>query len=197
VQAHASADGAAVTAVACFRAGTRILTGAGEVPVEALRPGMRAVSLAHARALRVRWIGSRTVAPAAPVRIAAGAFGEGAPHRDLWLSPDHAVHLAGILVPVRHLVNKASIAFTPCGAVTYFHVELSAHGVLIADGLPVESYLDTGNRTILDQFQLDQTDASTDPWERHGPQTKGIASFPGPLLATSRLASPSRPPTAP
>jgi hypothetical protein len=30
--------------------------------------------------------------------------------------------------------------------VTYFHVELSRHAVLLAEGLPCESYLDTGNR---------------------------------------------------
>ena len=30
--------------------------------------------------------------------------------------------------------------------VTYWHVELPAHDVLLADGLPAESYLDTGNR---------------------------------------------------
>jgi hypothetical protein len=30
--------------------------------------------------------------------------------------------------------------------VTYHHVELPAHDVLIAQGLPVESYLDTGDR---------------------------------------------------
>ncbi len=30
---------------------------------------------------------------------------------------------------------------------TYYHVELPAHGVLLAEGLPAESYLDTGDRT--------------------------------------------------
>ena len=34
----------------------------------------------------------------------------------------------------------------PSTSVTYWHVELSAHGVLLAEGLPAESYLDTGNR---------------------------------------------------
>jgi hypothetical protein len=32
--------------------------------------------------------------------------------------------------------------------VTYFHVELARHDVLVAEGLPVESYLDTGNRAM-------------------------------------------------
>jgi hypothetical protein len=29
---------------------------------------------------------------------------------------------------------------------TYHHVELAAHDVILAEGLPCESYLDTGNR---------------------------------------------------
>ena len=29
---------------------------------------------------------------------------------------------------------------------TYWHVELAAHTVLYAEGVPAESYLDTGNR---------------------------------------------------
>jgi hypothetical protein len=87
-----------------------------------------------------------------PVRVRAGAFGPGRPHRDLVLSPDHAVHgaaLAGgpdVLVPVRYLLNGLTIAQEKAASVTWFHVELDRHAVLLAEGLPVESYLDTGNR---------------------------------------------------
>jgi len=31
--------------------------------------------------------------------------------------------------------------------VTYYHVELDDHDLLLAEGLPVESYLDTGDRS--------------------------------------------------
>ena len=31
--------------------------------------------------------------------------------------------------------------------VSYWHVELAEHNILYAEGLPVESYLDTGNRS--------------------------------------------------
>src|ERR1700746_3348993 len=31
-------------------------------------------------------------------------------------------------------------------SVEYFHVELDAHAILLAEGLPAESYLNTGNR---------------------------------------------------
>jgi hypothetical protein len=90
------------------------------------------------------------------VRISAGAFGPGRPCRDLWLSPDHAVYVADVLIPMKHLINgeaspsgltRGTIAQVPRDTVTYYHVELPAHGVLLAEGLPAESYLDTGDRT--------------------------------------------------
>jgi hypothetical protein len=34
--------------------------------------------------------------------------------------------------------------------VTYYHVELATHDVILADGLPCESYLDTGNRAAFE-----------------------------------------------
>jgi hypothetical protein len=80
------------------------------------------------------------------VRVSAGAFGDCRPRRDLLLSPDHAVFEGGVLIPVRHLINHTTIAQEPRDHVTYWHVELDAHGVLLAEGLPCESFLDTGNR---------------------------------------------------
>jgi hypothetical protein len=87
-----------------------------------------------------------------PIRILAGAFGEGKPVRDLWLSPDHAVLSDGALIPVRYLVNGATVLQEYVAGITYFHVELEdadgtpVHDVLLAEGMPAESYLDTGNR---------------------------------------------------
>ena len=54
--------------------------------------------------------------------------------------------MGGALIPVRYLVNGRSIARVERGVVIYWHVELPRHGVLYAEGLPCESYLDTGNR---------------------------------------------------
>jgi hypothetical protein len=63
------------------------------------------------------------------------------------LSPDHAGLVDGLLVPARLLVNGATIAWeVDLAAVIYYHVELDRHDVLLAEGLPVESYLDTGDR---------------------------------------------------
>ncbi len=140
--------------LACFLAGTRIATPRGEVPVERLRPGMRVVTVGQG-VRRVRWVGQRRIAPAAPrvwpVRIAAHAFAPGRPRRPLLLSPDHAVFAGGALVPAGALVNGASIVRMPMPAVAYWHVELPAHALLLAEGLAAESYLDTGNRGSFDR----------------------------------------------
>jgi hypothetical protein len=85
----------------------------------------------------------------APVRIRAGAFGEALPQRDLLLSPDHCLFVDGKLVPAKLLVNDMTIVNErTIGTVTYYHVELERHAVLLAEGLPAESYLDTGNRAF-------------------------------------------------
>jgi hypothetical protein len=142
--------------IACFCVGTLIETDHGQVPVEELRIGDRVVTLSGA--LRpVRWIGYRsfdlTRHPAPervqPIRIAANAFADAVPSRTLRLSPDHAVLLDGLLIPAKLLRNDASIVReTACKSVTYYHVELDGHDVLLAEGLPAESYLDTGNRSM-------------------------------------------------
>ncbi len=69
------------------------------------------------------------------------------PHRDLLVSPDHAVFVDGKLICARQLVNGTTIRQEKGGAsVEYFHVELDSHAILLAEGLPAESYLNTGNR---------------------------------------------------
>jgi len=140
--------------VACFAAGTRIATLRGEIAVEALRLDDRVV-LASGGDAPVRWLGHRTLNCLAhprphdvwPVRIHADAFAPGRPRRDLVLSPDHAVRVAGALVPVRYLVNGATIVQEQQADITYWHVELPTHDIMLAENMPTESYLDTGNRS--------------------------------------------------
>ena len=68
------------------------------------------------------------------------------PTRDLLLSPDHAVFVDDVLIPIRYLVNDTTVARVVADQVTYWHVELDRHDILLASGLPAESFLDTGNR---------------------------------------------------
>jgi len=151
--------------VTCFAEGTRILTPSGEVAVERLRAGDLVLAIeSGAKVPRpVRWIGRRRIDVrahpqpdmVAPIRIARGACAENVPHRDLLVSPDHALLLDGVLVPARLLVNGATaVQDHSVSSIRYFHVELDRHSILLAEGVAAESYLDTGNRALFENAGL-------------------------------------------
>ncbi len=149
-----------IDAPPCFAAGTRLRTPRGEVAVEALRAGDTVHVHSACGTRKGRWIGGRRMRLAGhprpwdvqPVRVRAHAFGPGQPHADLRLSPDHAIHAEGVLIPIRYLVNGATVVQESVAEIAYYHVELegaggaAAHDIVFAQGLPAESYLDTGNR---------------------------------------------------
>ncbi len=153
--------GGTVLNAACFAAGTRIRTDQGDVAVEALRAG----NLVLVRQpggmglLPIRWIGHMRIDLArhrhpeavAPIRFRRDAIAPGIPRRDLWLSPEHCVFLDDRLIPARSLVNGMTIIQERNRpAIEYFHIETDPHAIVLADGLTVETYLDTGNRAIFD-----------------------------------------------
>lgn len=137
----------------CFAEGVLLATSQGERAVESFTVGDLVLTASGAMRA-IKWIGETFVRPSRhprahqvqPVRVRAGAFGADMPLRDLRLSPGHAVYVDGVLVPVGLLVNGATIVQEEVESIRYFHVELDSHDVLLADGLPCESYLDDGNR---------------------------------------------------
>ena len=139
--------------LACYAAGTRLMTPRGYAPIERLACGDLLLTC-DKKPARIRWVGFRDVDCAShprpgsvlPIRIVANAFGDGRPIRPLLLSPDHAVFVGGLLIPIRYLVNGTGVRQHACSRVTYFHVELEHHDIVLAEGLPAETYLDTGNR---------------------------------------------------
>jgi len=142
----------------CFAAGTRILTPRGEVKVEALVPGETVITRAGEE-VPVVWIGRREVTLAGlkrpevvrPIVIEAGALEDGVPARRLVLSPDHALYIDGVLVQAKSLVNWTSIRpDESCARVSYYHLELPRHEIIIAEGAAAESFLDTGHRGVFD-----------------------------------------------
>ena len=141
--------------IACFVAGTRLATESGEVAVQSLRVGDRVRAVLTGRWEKVEWIGHRVVDCTRhprkewvwPIRVSAHAFGPCQPGRDLWLSPHHAVYVNDALVPVGLLLNGTTIRQVQLPAIAYWHVELPRHEVVLAEGMPTESYLDTGDRT--------------------------------------------------
>jgi hypothetical protein len=138
--------------ISCLLKGTRLSTPSGERAVEDLRIGDEVLTLSGPKA--VKWIGYSKYAKDAdrpwqarvmPIRVARAAIADGAPHRDLYLSPEHRVFVNGVLIAVKHLVNGTSVApAAPAGmaAIEYYHVEFDTHEVMLAEGAPVESFMD-------------------------------------------------------
>jgi hypothetical protein len=147
----------------CFVEGTLIRTPGGDVPVETLKVGDLVVTAS--RELRpVKWIGHRDFdlrrnpnpRSAFPVRIAQDAFGPDRPSQNLYLSSGHSVCvdlLGEVFIPIGHLVNGATIAVVEVEEITYWHVELDSHDILIANNLPAESYLAMGNRGAFEELR--------------------------------------------
>jgi hypothetical protein len=141
---------------ACFLEGTLIATARGEVAVETLAIGDR-VMTKDGSAKPIKWIGHRIYdgrfaagdTHLLPICIKAGALADGVPRRDLWLSPQHALYLDGVLIPAGALVNGASIVQARAmERIAYYHIELAAHDVLLAEGTPAESFVDDDSRGI-------------------------------------------------
>ena len=70
------------------------------------------------------------------------------PTRDVYVSPEHSLCVSvakeEVLIPAEKLVNGSTVAFAPTDTVTYWHVELDSHDILLANNLPAESFLKMG-----------------------------------------------------
>ena len=182
------------TLVICYAAGTLIRTPRGDVPVESLNVG-DFVLTSSGQARPIKWIGHRDIdcrrdpnrRAVQPVRIAAGAFGPEQPSQDLFVSPGHAICVDACgesLIAAGDLVNGSTVACVEADMVSYWHVELDSHDILIANNLPAESYLDMGNRAF-----FAEAGAALDPfwgrWKTRADFCRPFVSG-GPILAYVR-----------
>ena len=144
--------------VACFLEGTHIMTPDGERLIEALAPGDLVVT-AEGGTAPVRWLGVQTILRfmtdpviTLPVRVRAGALGNGIPSRDLLVSPGHALLIDGILIHAGALVNGRTITVESRipTVFRYYHLELPHHSVILAEGAPAESYMPWNERHPFD-----------------------------------------------
>ncbi|MTH34205.1 hemolysin [Paracoccus limosus] len=143
--------------IPCFCRGTRILTVSGEVAVEDLRVGDLVRTRDHGLQ-PVRWIGGRAldridlaVSPKLrPIRIAAGALGDGMPANDLLVSPQHRILVRSaiaqrmfgsdeVLVAARQLLALDGIEELTVDAVEYFHILFDRHEIVVSNGAETES----------------------------------------------------------
>jgi hypothetical protein len=112
----------------------------------------------------------------------------------------------GDLVPISCLINGTSIVQIPVDEITYYHIELAQHDLLLAEGLLAESYLDVGDRANFinggDQLRLFPDFATTSPdvaavWETrgcapliiHGPRLEAVRTRLAGLIAGTTLAA--------
>lgn len=144
------------TAANCFLTGTRIATPTGPRAIETLRPG-ELVTTAEGGHGPVIWVWRQDLVnipgvtdARAPIRIRAGALGPGLPARDLIVTADHALALDGLLIDAGALVNGGTIARLPLdalpGDLSYWHIEMPGHCLLLAEGCPAESFLPLTDR---------------------------------------------------
>ncbi len=84
------------------------------------------------------------------------------------------------------MINGHSIRQLAHRSVTYYHVELAHHAILLAEGCPAESYLETGNRGA---FTNGETTLILHPdFAQTKRETQGCAPFIefGPIVETVR-----------
>jgi hypothetical protein len=164
----------------CFTAGTKIRTVSGEVEVEQLSKGDVLITVDGSH-MPLKWIGHRHLnltygQQTQPIRISRGAFGVNLPSCDLIVSPEHAIYFEGTFIPAAALVNGTTIASVSMSSVTYYHIELAKHHVVFAEGLPAETFLDTGlnagffaNSNVPTQLHVTQS--------THAPRTARVRNW--------------------
>ncbi len=188
---HSGAGFVSIDDVSCFLEGTRIATPAGERAVETLGIG-DLVTTADGRSAAVRWVGRRTMRPEGengyrfadplvylPICIRAGALGQALPRRDLLLSTDHAVLIDGLLVQAGALVNGVSVLRQTRlpETFTYYHIELPDHALVLAEGVPAETFVDNVTRMGFDNWAEHEALYGNEP---------SIAEMPWPRVQSRR-----------
>ncbi len=146
--------------ILCFAGKTRIATDCGEVPVENLTPGDLVLTV-DAGLQPVRWIGCTNVPSdilqnqpeQRPIIFAPGSLGPASPSRELRVSPQHRMLLCSriaermfdtneVLVPAKKLLGLPGVSVDNSAAeVTYYHILLDKHQIVLADGTPTETLL--------------------------------------------------------
>ncbi|ASP23695.1 Hint domain protein (plasmid) [Antarctobacter heliothermus] len=145
----------------CFAASTLIETPSGPRRVETLVAG-DIILTADGGTTTVLWLGLKTCTRLSygsamqPVRIRAGALGEGLPTADLTVTADHGMIFDDLVINASALVNGDMIDFHPMAElprqITYYHIETDAHDVILANGTPTETFVDYVGRTAFDNY---------------------------------------------
>jgi autotransporter passenger strand-loop-strand repeat protein len=205
---HFGSDGTSGTLITvdgtpCYCRFTLIETDRGAVPVESLQVGDRLITKSG-ETRPIRWIGTRRYSAAVaeanravlPIQFRAGSLADGIPRRDLFVSPEHAMFLDGVLVPALALVNGVSVLQPPArGEIDYFHLELETHDVILAEGALSESFIDDDSRGMFHnaaEYRALYPDASITPARFCAPRVESgdhLAAIHGAIAARAGLAA--------
>lgn len=144
--------------ITCFARGTRLRGQTGEVRVETIKAGD--LLWTKDRGLQpVQWVGCRRLSASdlsampnlRPIRIRAGALGDGAPVADLIVSPQHrllvrskiALRMFGsheVLVAAKQLLQIDGIDIADdLDTIDYHHILFDRHEVVLSNGAETES----------------------------------------------------------
>jgi|GEM_PF-4690146 len=139
----------------CYLTGTHIQTPNGERRIETLAIGDEVTTIDGRQ--RIRWIGRHSYPRAVagpwvnPIRIRTHAFGQAMPHRDLLVSPWHAILFGDVMLRAADLVNGSTITQEFPGMVAhYLNLEFEAPTIIYAEGVAAESYANHANRHMFD-----------------------------------------------
>ncbi|MCH2164734.1 MAG: Hint domain-containing protein [Marinovum sp.] len=187
--------------VPCFLAGTQIQTQSGYRSVETLRSGDLVLTRDNGFQ-KVRWIAERLLtdedlrsAPhLQPICIAKDSLGAGAPHRDLWVSPQHRMLINNVkvevllgspevLVAAGHLLGNCGVSRQELPQVRYVHVLFERHEIVLSEGAWSESFqpgelcinsMDAPQREELFEIfpQLEMRDCDQDQFQAARPSLK-------------------------
>ncbi|HEY0213035.1 MAG TPA: Hint domain-containing protein [Paenirhodobacter sp.] len=153
-------------ATVCFAAGTMIRTPKGDRRVEDLAIDDLVTTVDHGPQ-PVRWVGCSPMTTEAlarneklrPIRIRAGALGDGVPLADLLVSPQHRIlvrskvaeRLFGareVLISAKQLLQIDGVDVAEdVASVDYYHVLFDRHEVVVSNGAETES-LFTGPQAL-------------------------------------------------
>lgn len=144
--------------VPCFTTGTGIATARGIVMVEDLVRGDMVVTRDNGLQ-ELRWVGQKPISrqdliaspDLAPIRIKAGALGEGMPAQDIVVSPNHRMLVSApglarsfaeteMLVAAKYLLDRDGVELVTTAQVTYHHFMFDRHEVVLSNGAWTESF---------------------------------------------------------
>jgi Ca2+-binding RTX toxin-like protein len=144
--------------IICFAAGTQIITSDGPVAIEDLEVGDCVMTMDNG-VQPLRWIGSQKLGAGdfaaspklKPIKISAGALGNGTPLNDLVVSRQHRILVRSaiaermfgvneILVAAIKLVGLPGVAIIEdAESVEYFHMLFDQHEIVFSNGAATES----------------------------------------------------------